>query len=523
MIPGSMELILACVLCSCVSGGPIASPDPGQTLRIGVLVSLTGPAGFVGEAQRNTAVMLAEALNSGGGIGGHEVELLIEDTASDPKVALAKAKDVLARGVVGIIGPSTSTETMAIRDLCQGAKVPLLSCGSGAGLVDPVMSYIFKTAPDDALVFGKLAAELERRGLRRLGVVAPWPVYPLFLELLGKHGIKTAFTKEYRVDDPDLSGFFGSIDVRSIDALAVWTYGAGNATAVRDARKAGIKLPIVVNESFGDEYHLNAAGEAGNGVLFPALLFSAWSALPDSNPSKALIKAFRDDYARRFRAEPTPYAAHMHDAFSLLAAAIRKAGTDPAAIRAALEGIRSFPGMCGEISLSAKDHDGLGDEAIEVIEVRNGAFALANQPAGAVSTRAAPAKYRETAAVLDFTLKGVDANDGRLYAELVRGALAETGAYQVLDTGRRDEYLSELEWSLSGISSDEDRLKAGRLLAARYLVTGSIGKLGSKYYLDMKLVETETTRIVSAYQASYASLEEMVDHGMDCVRALVKP
>ena len=61
------------------------------------------------------------------------------------------------------------------------------------------------------------------------------------------------------------------------------------------------------------------------------------------------------------------------------------------------------------------------------------------------------------------------------------------------------------------------------MLAARYLVTGSIGKLGSKYYLDMKLVETETTRIVSAYQASYASLEEMVDHGMDCVRALVKP
>ena len=54
-----------------------------EPYKIGVVVAATGSASFLGEPERNTFIMLAEQINKEGGINGHPLEMIIEDSKSD--------------------------------------------------------------------------------------------------------------------------------------------------------------------------------------------------------------------------------------------------------------------------------------------------------------------------------------------------------------------------------------------------------------------------------------------------------
>ena len=81
------------------------------------------------------------------------IELIIKDTAANPEKAISFAKQLIEEDkVTVIIGPSTSGETMQIKDLCQSYETPLISCAAAEAIVDPVADYVFKTPQKDSYV-----------------------------------------------------------------------------------------------------------------------------------------------------------------------------------------------------------------------------------------------------------------------------------------------------------------------------------------------------------------------------------
>src|SRR5208337_2133079 len=123
-----------------------------EPYKIGALFSVTGAASFLGEPEKNTVIMLQEQINKAGGVNGHPLEVIIEDTKSDETQAVLSAKKLLERdNVLAIIGPSTTGESMALVPIMNNAKTPLLSCAAGAGITQPVevRYWIFKTAQYD--------------------------------------------------------------------------------------------------------------------------------------------------------------------------------------------------------------------------------------------------------------------------------------------------------------------------------------------------------------------------------------
>ncbi|MCA1985286.1 MAG: ABC transporter substrate-binding protein, partial [Desulfovibrio sp.] len=77
-----------------------------EPIKIGLVVSASGPAAFLGEPEKNTAVMLAEALNAKGGVLGRSIELVIYDDETDVnKSVLAVDKLLKKDKVVAVIGP----------------------------------------------------------------------------------------------------------------------------------------------------------------------------------------------------------------------------------------------------------------------------------------------------------------------------------------------------------------------------------------------------------------------------------
>ncbi|HMK48842.1 MAG TPA: ABC transporter substrate-binding protein, partial [Thermodesulfovibrionales bacterium] len=99
-----------------------ANADAKEPYKIGAVFAVTGPASFLGEPEKNTALMLQEEINKAGGINGHPLEIIIEDTKSDETQAVLAAKKLLEKdNVLAIIGPSTTGESMALVPIMNGA------------------------------------------------------------------------------------------------------------------------------------------------------------------------------------------------------------------------------------------------------------------------------------------------------------------------------------------------------------------------------------------------------------------
>ena len=94
-----------------------ASPAAAaETIKIGAILAVTGPAAFLGAPEAKTLEMLAAQVNAAGGIKGMKVELVIKDSAGDAEKALSFAKQLVEEEkVFAILGPSTSGESMKIK------------------------------------------------------------------------------------------------------------------------------------------------------------------------------------------------------------------------------------------------------------------------------------------------------------------------------------------------------------------------------------------------------------------------
>ena len=161
---GLLSFLLVACLCTSVFG---AAP-----IRIGALFSVTGPASFLGEPEKNTLELLVKELNAKGGIKGSKVELIVYDTQGDATKAVQLANKLIKDDqVIAIIGPSTTGETMAVKPVTEKEQIPLISCAAGSKITDPVNPWTFKTAQNDTLAVARIFESLQKRKLDKVAIL----------------------------------------------------------------------------------------------------------------------------------------------------------------------------------------------------------------------------------------------------------------------------------------------------------------------------------------------------------------
>jgi TolB-like protein len=121
------------------------------------------------------------------------------------------------------------------------------------------------------------------------------------------------------------------------------------------------------------------------------------------------------------------------------------------------------------------------------------------------------AREKPIITVLDFTTDGVSKGKMRSIITFLSSALFKTDKFVLIDIHERDSLLREMEFSMSGCSEETCLLEIGRLLSAEYIVTGNIGRVGSRYLLAIKMLETETGRTMSSVEGIYTTIDEIVD------------
>ena len=138
-----------------------------ETIKIGALFAITGPASFLGAPESKTVQMLVDKINKAGGIKGKKIELIIKDTKANPENAISFTKQLIEEEkVFAIVGPSTSGETMKIKNICEKAKMLLMSCAAAEVIVNPVAKYVFKTPQKDSNIAENIDCLLELHNLQ---------------------------------------------------------------------------------------------------------------------------------------------------------------------------------------------------------------------------------------------------------------------------------------------------------------------------------------------------------------------
>jgi branched-chain amino acid transport system substrate-binding protein len=353
-----------------------------EPLKIGALLSVTGPAAFLGAPEARTLEMLVEDLNAKGGVDGRKIQLVLKDTAGDPAKAVSFAKQLMEEDkVFAILGPATSGESLAVKPVVEEGKTLLLSCAAAETIVNPVLPHVFKVAPKDGFAAEMIFRRMKKMGVKRIGFLSSNTGFgkggkDQVEKLAPAHGIEIAVSDVYDKAATDLTAEVTKLRAANVDAILNWSIEPAQSIVIKNARQVGLKVPIFQSHGFANIQYAKAAGAAAEGVMFPASRIIVADALPAKHPQKAVVTAYKKAYEARYKDEVSTFGGHAYDSLMLLVGAVKQAGLDREKVRAALENTRGFVGTAGVFNLSPTDHNGLALDAFEMLTVKDGKFAV---------------------------------------------------------------------------------------------------------------------------------------------------
>jgi len=373
-----MRKILVGLLLTCVGWTTPALAK--ETIKIGAILGVTGPAANLGGPEARTLEMLVQEINKKGGIKGNPVELIIKDSSASPEKAISFAKQLIDEDkVFAIIGPSTSGETMKIKTLAEDGKTILLSCAAAEAIVKPVGKYVFKTPQNDSHAVRKIYDQMKKAGIVKIGVVSSNTGFgkagkEQLEKLASEYGITIVANEVYDKEATDLTAVVTKLKAAGVQAFVNWSIEPAQAIVIKNARQIGLEIPIFQSHGFGNIQYAKAAGPAAEGVIFPAGRLLVAESLPADNKQKALLTKYKKDYETRYHEDASTFGGHAYDAFTILVKAIETAGLDKEKVRTAIENTQGFVGTAGIFNFSAQDHNGLALDAFEMLTVKNGKF-----------------------------------------------------------------------------------------------------------------------------------------------------
>ncbi|MGC7847173.1 ABC transporter substrate-binding protein [Desulforudis sp. 1088] len=385
------SLCLAFIMLVALVGGCAKSPSDKATqqqdkepYRIGAVVDISGGAASLGEPERDTLKMLVDDLNAKGGINGHPVELTILDNKSLETEAVLAAKRLIDQNkVLAVLGCSASGTSLAMIDTVQKANVPMISMAASAKIVEPVKDryWVFKTAQSDIVVANKIAKYLAAKGIKDVAFLSMNNAFGdsgrvNFEKAAPANGLNIVLAEKFEATDKDMTSQLAKVKASKAQATVVWAIPPSAAIITKNFRDLGLDMPLIQTHGIGNKAFLDLAGDAANGVIAPMGKLVVAEQLPDSDPQKAALLAYISSYEKKFNARPSTFGGHAHDAFNLAVKAIGEAGPDRQKIRDALEQTTGFVGISGVFNLSAQDHNGLGEDSMVMVEIKDGQWKL---------------------------------------------------------------------------------------------------------------------------------------------------
>ncbi|MGQ9455929.1 MAG: ABC transporter substrate-binding protein [Armatimonadota bacterium] len=368
------------VVVICTSG--TTAKKSKEPYVIGAIFTVTGDNAPLGVPERQTVEMLVKQINAKGGIKGHPIKVEFFDDGGKPDQAVQACQRLLQnKSVLGIIGPTLSGTSLAILNMCNEAKVPLVSCAASIKIVQPVKPYVFKTAQDDAMAVGRLIDYCKKRGFTKVAFINDSNAYgssgrEQWLKQAEAARIKTVAVESFATSDTDMTAQLSKIRAAQPQAVVCWGTNPGPAIVAKNMRSLGMKQALLQSHGIANQEFIKLAGSAAEGIVFPAGKLIVANSISDNDPQKKVLLKYASDFQKTYKKSPNTFGGHAYDAFMLLVKAIEKAGPDRAKIRNVLENTRGFVGITGVFNFSPEDHNGLDKSSFALVTIKDSKWTL---------------------------------------------------------------------------------------------------------------------------------------------------
>lgn len=376
---GMCALAVAALVVSLILPGTCWSKEP---YRIGGIFSVTGPASFLGDPEKKSMEMAVEQINARGGIDGHPLEALIYDDEGDPTKAVLAANKLISRDrVIAIVGPSLTPTTLAIIPLVEKAAIPLVSCAAGIKITEPVKPLVFKTAQNDALAVATLYRYMQGKNIKKIGILTVENAYgesgrEQLAAQAAAFGLQIVLAETFGAKDTDMTAQLAKIRSAQPDAVVCWGTNPGPAVIARNMVQMNMSVPLYQSHGVASPKFVELAESAAEGNLLPTGKILVADQLPDKDPQKAVLKSYITEFEKRYSMPVSGFGGYAYDSMHLLAAALKGTEGDKEKIAGNLEKIKGFIGITGTFTFTPKDHNGLGEDAFVMVEIKNGNWQL---------------------------------------------------------------------------------------------------------------------------------------------------
>lgn len=370
----------------------LATPVAADTLKIGMITTLSGPGAGLGIDIRDGFALAVE--HAGGKLGGQDTQIIEADDQQKPDVAVGLANRMVERDRVPIVtGVVWSNLALAMLPTLAGGQTFFISPNAGPSQLAGAQCnpYFFNAAYQNDQIHEAVGKHVQDEGFKKVYLMAP--NYPA-----GKDGL-AGFKRYYKgevagevytqVGQLDYAAELAQLKAAAPDAVYVFYPGGMGINFIKQFEQAGLKgaVPLFGPGFSFDQDILAAVGESALGVKNSA----QWSPDLDNAANKTFVADFKAKYGRI----PSMYAAQGYDTALLIDAAVTAVGgnlKDKDKLRAALRTAK-MQSLRGEVAFNTNHYPIHNIYLREVVKGADGA--VTNKTVATVFTNHADAYVKD--------------------------------------------------------------------------------------------------------------------------------
>ena len=326
-----------------------------EPIFIGLSAPITGNYAEYGNNWKKAMDIAVERINQRGGIKGRPLQLVVEDSKSDPKDSAQIAQKFVSDSrIVAELGDFTSTACMAAQPIYDRAGMVQLSPTASHPEFAPKSQWSFGIVGTQAEEGAFMATyTVEKMGKKKIAVLYinnDWGIAAQenYVRKAKELGAQVVAVESFFDRDKDFTGVLTKLRGSKPDALYIPAMYNEGALIEKQREKLGWNDVAVFGPgSLYSPKLLEIGGGAVEGLHTSTIFMES-----DPRPEvQEFIKAFK---ARNNNVSPNMFAAVAYDAMMILANAIEKGGPDRKAIRDELAKMRNHVGMTGKISFTER-------------------------------------------------------------------------------------------------------------------------------------------------------------------------
>jgi len=296
-------------------------------VRIGVLLPITGDVEF-----KEPLEWARDTINSQGGVGGRQVELVYKDIGSGNTSQLAQ--ELLNDDSVRIvIGPDKSDDLYAIAPAFIAKKKVLISPTATSGDLIRAFGkngYVWRTVQGDVAQVKVILTILKKRGATKVALLAENSTYgQTFYDWTGffatEYGIEVPFIRQFDAGSETLDADVADALLTNPDYIVAAVGPEDAATIKRAIDRSGSQTKLFLTDAAATPVLVSSLGTAAEG-------------LEGTNPTADPTTGFTEAYTKKFGERPTDFAASSYDA--LLIAVFTEARQERAPFESLADSVR---------------------------------------------------------------------------------------------------------------------------------------------------------------------------------------